>query len=616
MVIGQCLCGRGGVGIRMVAVADGLKAWETLQEKACQIDLVLTEVELPSVTGFCLLTMIMEHEACKDIPVIMMSSQDCISMVLNCMMRGAADFLVKPIRRNELRNLWQHVWRRQSSTGVLKEQEDGNFPPQKKLDAVSENNAASNHSSDNVVCTKKKMESSDTRSDSQSSCAKPDADVESPYTQNMREDLVPLAPVKEGHNFEECGKLNSTLSISEKAKVKLTSEAASCNQVMGSIEMSIEGKPLDKGASDEDLRKISEPCREAIDFIGAIDNRSQCNYMHFEPTYVREDDNVQNCVNEEHFSEAKNFCSKSTSLPFLELSLMRPQPCASGNNEVERKHPATGGAFWNHSNASAFSWYNNKITRPHNRTMLKQVQTTNYNSEPRESSCGPHSPLFNKDPLDATDCPRVGVTLVPVPIRGTGYDGLNAGYGALLQPVFYGHPRPPLWSANPVNQSEGFHENSNQSDQEAHHAEESHYLHDQNTCKSIYKPVPRHDQLESDGTRHGASFNAQSGSSGICNGSKSYINSSAFGSECNGSNRNITHATVVESGTDEGPFTNDGFRVVDYRSSQREAALIKFRLKRKDRCFEKKVRYQSRKRLAEQRPRVKGQFVRQVQSDS
>ena len=51
---------------------------------------------------------------------------------------------------------------------------------------------------------------------------------------------------------------------------------------------------------------------------------------------------------------------------------------------------------------------------------------------------------------------------------------------------------------------------------------------------------------------------------------------------------------------------------VEQRRSQREAALMKFRLKRKDRCFDKKVRYQSRKKLAEQRPRVKGQFVRAV----
>ncbi|MBA0629895.1 hypothetical protein Godav_002040, partial [Gossypium davidsonii] len=79
------------------------------------VDLILTEVDLPSISGFALLTLIMEHDICKSIPVIMMSSQDSVSTVYKCMLRGAADYLVKPIRRNELRNLWQHVWRRKSS---------------------------------------------------------------------------------------------------------------------------------------------------------------------------------------------------------------------------------------------------------------------------------------------------------------------------------------------------------------------------------------------------------------------------------------------------------------------------------------------------------------------
>ncbi|PIA62855.1 hypothetical protein AQUCO_00200699v1 [Aquilegia coerulea] len=48
------------------------------------------------------------------------------------------------------------------------------------------------------------------------------------------------------------------------------------------------------------------------------------------------------------------------------------------------------------------------------------------------------------------------------------------------------------------------------------------------------------------------------------------------------------------------------------RIGRREAALIKFRQKRKDRCFDKKIRYMNRKRLAERRPRVRGQFVRQM----
>jgi pseudo-response regulator 1 len=47
-------------------------------------------------------------------------------------------------------------------------------------------------------------------------------------------------------------------------------------------------------------------------------------------------------------------------------------------------------------------------------------------------------------------------------------------------------------------------------------------------------------------------------------------------------------------------------------SDRRAAALAKFRQKRKDRCFDKKVRYVNRKKLAETRPRVRGQFVRQA----
>lgn len=47
---------------------------------------------------------------------------------------------------------------------------------------------------------------------------------------------------------------------------------------------------------------------------------------------------------------------------------------------------------------------------------------------------------------------------------------------------------------------------------------------------------------------------------------------------------------------------------------QRAEALARFREKRANRNFAKKIRYQSRKQLAESRPRVRGQFVR-VQRD-
>lgn len=41
-----------------------------------------------------------------------MSSNDSMGIVFKCLSKGAVDFLVKPIRKNELKHLWQHVWRK------------------------------------------------------------------------------------------------------------------------------------------------------------------------------------------------------------------------------------------------------------------------------------------------------------------------------------------------------------------------------------------------------------------------------------------------------------------------------------------------------------------------
>jgi len=83
---------------------------------------------------------------------------------------------------------------------------------------------------------------------------------------------------------------------------------------------------------------------------------------------------------------------------------------------------------------------------------------------------------------------------------------------------------------------------------------------------------------------------------------------------------NIESDTIIKNGaaggngSGSGP-SGSGNDICQNQLSQREAAVNKFRQKRKERNFEKKVRYHSRKRLAEQRPRVRGQFVRQSGQD-
>ncbi|KAL0315169.1 UNVERIFIED_CONTAM: Two-component response regulator-like APRR7 [Sesamum calycinum] len=97
---------------QVLEAANGLQAWKVLEDLTNHVDIVLTEVVMPCISGIGLLCKNMSHKTCKNILVIMMSSHDSMGLVFKCLSKGAVDFLVRLIRKNELKNLWQHVWRR------------------------------------------------------------------------------------------------------------------------------------------------------------------------------------------------------------------------------------------------------------------------------------------------------------------------------------------------------------------------------------------------------------------------------------------------------------------------------------------------------------------------
>lgn len=102
-------------------------------------------------------------------------------------------------------------------------------------------------------------------------------------------------------------------------------------------------------------------------------------------------------------------------------------------------------------------------------------------------------------------------------------------------------------------------------------------------------------KLETEELRPGSPSNCQSNSSSLCNGVVNHHNNSAYGSICNRSDGNATAASTsvtraLKGVNDEGFLIDNKFKGMDcHRSIQREAALAKFRLKRKERCYDKKV---------------------------
>ncbi|KHN14648.1 Two-component response regulator ARR2 [Glycine soja] len=105
-------------------------ALSLLRENKNGFDIVLSDVHMPDMDGFKLL----EHIGLEmDLPVIMMSADDGKHVVMKGVTHGACDYLIKPVRIEALKNIWQHVIRKRKNGLRDVEQsgsvEEGDQPP-------------------------------------------------------------------------------------------------------------------------------------------------------------------------------------------------------------------------------------------------------------------------------------------------------------------------------------------------------------------------------------------------------------------------------------------------------------------------------------------------------
>ncbi|KAK2399616.1 two-component response regulator ORR21 [Trifolium repens] len=94
---------------RVTTCSEATVALKILRESKGCFDVVLSDVHMPDMDGYKLL----EHVGLEmDLPVIMMSVDDRTSTVMKGIRHGACDYFIKPVRLEELRNIWQHVARK------------------------------------------------------------------------------------------------------------------------------------------------------------------------------------------------------------------------------------------------------------------------------------------------------------------------------------------------------------------------------------------------------------------------------------------------------------------------------------------------------------------------
>ncbi|KAK8600077.1 hypothetical protein V6N13_060103 [Hibiscus sabdariffa] len=70
-----------------------------------KVNLIMTDYSMPGMTGYELLKKIKRSSAFREIPVVIMSSENILTRIDSCLEEGAEEFLVKPVKLSDVRRL-------------------------------------------------------------------------------------------------------------------------------------------------------------------------------------------------------------------------------------------------------------------------------------------------------------------------------------------------------------------------------------------------------------------------------------------------------------------------------------------------------------------------------
>jgi two-component system chemotaxis response regulator CheY len=99
------------IGFHHICEADnGAAALSLLQSE--KIGLVLTDWNMPTMTGLELLRRIRRDQASRDIPVLMVTAEGNKENVVEAIKAGADNFVVKPFTAETIKDKIEHIFRK------------------------------------------------------------------------------------------------------------------------------------------------------------------------------------------------------------------------------------------------------------------------------------------------------------------------------------------------------------------------------------------------------------------------------------------------------------------------------------------------------------------------
>ncbi|KAL7115033.1 hypothetical protein ACP275_04G159000 [Erythranthe tilingii] len=94
---------------QVAAVWTAREVYQTLNSEGPHAHIILAEVNLLMANNARMLKHIMHDKKLQQIPVIIITTQDQVSITIKGVSLGAADYLVKPLHKDQLSSLWMHM---------------------------------------------------------------------------------------------------------------------------------------------------------------------------------------------------------------------------------------------------------------------------------------------------------------------------------------------------------------------------------------------------------------------------------------------------------------------------------------------------------------------------
>ncbi|XP_051123012.1 two-component response regulator ARR17-like isoform X2 [Andrographis paniculata] len=75
------------------------------RDNALKVNMIITDYCMPGMTGYELLKKIKESSAMKDVPVVVVSSENVPTIINKCLEEGAEMFMLKPLKYSDVKKL-------------------------------------------------------------------------------------------------------------------------------------------------------------------------------------------------------------------------------------------------------------------------------------------------------------------------------------------------------------------------------------------------------------------------------------------------------------------------------------------------------------------------------